>query len=145
LAVGERAGDPRHQPHRPQIDVLIELAPPSHQRAPEGEVVWDLGGPADGAEEDRVMAADLLLPILRHHAAILFEIFDTGEVEPIELEGKAVFLGGLLKGAHALGRHFLADAIPRYDGDAIGFLHDRAPRPNGPDIRRSRRAKWLVR
>jgi len=33
LAAHERAGDTGHQPHRPQVDVLVELAPPCHQRA----------------------------------------------------------------------------------------------------------------
>src|SRR5262252_1815108 len=123
MRVAERPGDPRHQPHRPQIDVLVEFTPPRYQRTPQRDVIRHLGGPADRAEEDRVVAADLLLPILRHHAAVFFEVLDAGEIEPVELELEPMLPGGLLKGAYAFGRDFLADAVARYDGDAIPFLH----------------------
>src|SRR5215471_18284302 len=73
------------------------------------------------------MAADLVLPILRHHAAVPFEVFDAREIEPVELEVEAVLLGGLLQCAHAFGHHFLADTVARYDGDAIGLFHADAP------------------
>ena len=68
LAVGERRRHARHQPHRTQVDVLIELAAEQDQRSPQRDVIRHLRRPADRAEEDRVVLADLLLPVLRHHA-----------------------------------------------------------------------------
>src|SRR5215831_13320214 len=68
------------------------------------------------------MAADLGLPVRRHHAAVLLVVLDAGEIEPVELDVEAVLLGGRLERAHAFGRHFLADAVAGYDRDAIGLL-----------------------
>src|SRR6185369_11657060 len=52
----------RHQPHGPQVDVLVELAPEFDQRAPQRDVVRDFRRPADGGEIDRIVLADLVLP-----------------------------------------------------------------------------------
>ena len=68
LAVGERRRHAGHQPHRAQIDVLVELAAEQDERAPQRDVVGDFRRPADRAEEDRVVLADLVLPVVRHHA-----------------------------------------------------------------------------
>ena len=86
-------------------------------------MVRNLGGPADGAEEDRVMAADLLLPVLRHHAAMLFVVLGIGEIEPVEPQCEAITLRRLFQGAHAFRHHFLADAVAGDDGNAIGLRH----------------------
>ena len=71
LAVGQRRRHAGHQPHRAQIDVLVELAAELDQRAPQRNVIGHLRRPADRAEEDRVVPADLVLPVLRHHAPCL--------------------------------------------------------------------------
>ena len=71
LATGERARDAGHQPHGPEIDVLIELAAELDQRAPERDVIGHLRRPADGTVEDRVVAADLVLPVVGQHRAVL--------------------------------------------------------------------------
>ena len=67
LAVRERRRHAGHQPHRAQIDVLVELAAEQDERAPQRDVVGHLRRPADRAEKDRVVLADLLLPVVRHH------------------------------------------------------------------------------
>src|SRR3981189_2566252 len=46
--------------------------------------------PTGRAKIDRIVLADLLLPVLRHHLAMLFIIIVRGEVEMIELHGHAV-------------------------------------------------------
>src|SRR5712671_5045924 len=96
-------------------------------------MIRDLGGPADGAEKNRVMPADLSLPVLGHHAGVLFIVLDAGEIEPVEREVETMLPGGCFERAHAFGRHLLADAVAGYYGDAIGF-HVRAPRTRKPVI-----------
>src|SRR5262249_37501247 len=119
LAAGERTGHPRHQPHRPQVAVLVDLAPELDQRAPQRDVVGDLLRPSDRAEEDRIVLADLLLPVLRHHALMLGVVVPAREIEPVLPQLEAIALGSGFQRAHALGHHFLADAVTRDDGDAI--------------------------
>src|ERR1043166_5323887 len=41
------------------------------QRRPQRNVVGNFPRPADGAEIDRIVRADALLPVLRHHALVL--------------------------------------------------------------------------
>ena len=122
LAIGERRRHAGHQPHRPQIDVLVELAAELNERAPQRDVIGNFRRPADGAEEDRVMAADLVLPVLRHHALVLGVIIVGGEVEMIVAQLEAEFLGGGLENAHALRHHLLADAVARNDRDPIDAI-----------------------
>src|SRR5262249_18958782 len=123
LAAGERTGDAGHQAHRAQVDVLIELTAPQHQRTPQRHMIRHLRRPADRAEEDRVIGADPALPVLRHHAAVLLVIFDIGEVEPVELERKTVLLGRLLQRPDPLRHHLLADPVARDDGNAVSLAH----------------------
>ena len=51
LAVGERRRHAGHQPHRAQIDVLVELAAEQNERAPQRDVVGNFRRPADRAED----------------------------------------------------------------------------------------------
>ena len=74
LAVGERRRHARHQPHRSEVDVLIEFPAELDQRSPQRNVIGNFRRPADRAEIDRVVLADLFLPVLRHHLAMLFVI-----------------------------------------------------------------------
>ena len=122
LAAGERRRHARHQAHRPQVDVLVELAAEQDQRSPQRDVIRHLGRPADRAEEDRVVPADLVLPVLRHHAAVLGVIVAGGEIEPVLPQLEAEPLGGRLEHAHAFGHDLLADAVAGDDGDAINAI-----------------------
>src|SRR5262249_33534771 len=122
LAVGERRRHARHQPDGAQIDVLVELAPEFYQRTPQRDVVRDFRRPADRAEIDRIVHADLFFPVGRHHLAVLLVIVIRGEVEMIELHGDTVLLGRRLDDAQALGHHFLTDAVAGDDRDAILLL-----------------------
>src|SRR6185436_5480874 len=72
------------------------------------------------------MAADLLLPVLRHHAFVLGVIVIRGKVEPVLPHLEAELLAHRLDRAHALGHDLLADAVARNDGDtidAVGIGH----------------------
>jgi hypothetical protein len=71
LLAGQRAGHARHQAHRAQVDVLVELAAELEQRTPQRDVVRHRVRPADGAEIDRLEAVELRLPVVRHHLAVL--------------------------------------------------------------------------
>ena len=130
LAVGERRRHAGHQPHRAQVDVLVELAPEFYQRAPQGNVIRDFRRPADRAEIDRVVLADFRLPVLRHHLAVLLVIVPGREVEMIEMHRHAVLFRGRLQHAQALRDHFLADAVTGNDRDPIllfGAAHREFP------------------
>ncbi len=117
LAAGERRWNARHQAHRPQVDILVELAAELQERAPERDMVRHGFRPADGAEEDRVVAADLRLPVLRHHPAMGGVVVAGGEVEMVEGEVDLELAGGRFEDAQTLGHHFLADAVAGDDRD----------------------------
>ncbi len=119
LSSRQRRRHARHQPHRTQVDVLVELAAEQDQRAPQRNVIRDLRRPADRAEVDRVVLADLFLPVVRHHLLMLLVIIVGREVEMILPQLEAEFLRGRLEHAHALRHDLLADAVAGNDGDAI--------------------------
>src|SRR6185295_1165133 len=108
------------QAYRPQVDVLIELAAELQQRAPQRNVVGHRGRPADGPEVDRVEAFELLLPVVRHHLAVLYVPVAAGPFDPADLELEVKPLGGRPDDAQALGQDFLADAVA---GDGCNAEH----------------------
>jgi hypothetical protein len=69
------------------------------------------GRPAHGAEEDGVHAADLRLPVVRHHLAGLGVPVAAGPVDGRDVQRDAEALRGRFEHAQALGHHFLADAV----------------------------------
>jgi len=127
-AVGERRAHAGQQPAGAQVHILVEAAADRDEQAPERDVVRH-PRPADGAEEDRIVPADALFPVLRHHAAVLEVVVAGREVEPVELQREAVPLGDLLEDADALRHHLLADAVARDDCHPIGPCHDCLRRP----------------
>ena len=109
-AARQRRSDAGHQPHRPDVGILIEAAAQPDQQPPERDVVRDQGREADGAQEDRRMAADLLEPVLGHHPAVLDVVVAApGQLVPVE--GDAVFRTGGVQHADALGHDLLADPV----------------------------------
>src|SRR5216683_1782619 len=87
-------------------------------------MVGNLGGPPNGAKIDRVVAPDLVLPVLGHHAPMLFVIVIGSKVEPIGPKREAEALGRLFEHAHPFGHDLLADAVAGDDGYPIGLGHD---------------------
>src|SRR5689334_12307465 len=85
-------------------------------------MVRHLFRPADRAEEDGVVRADLAFPILGHHAAVLEVVVAGGEVEPILLQREAETSGRRFESPHPLRNDFDADAVAGYDRDAVGSI-----------------------
>src|ERR1043166_2528105 len=86
----------------------------SHKLALSGP--W--GGPAGGAEEDAVVAADLVLPVGRHPGVDAI-VIGAAPVEMIELELDVELARARVEHAHAFGHHFGADAVSGYHCDAM--------------------------
>src|SRR3546814_6617667 len=102
-------------------------------------------GPADGAEEDRVMAADLRLPVVGHHLAMRQIIVARGEVERVEGEATAIFPFDRFQHAQAFRNDFLADPVARDHGDAVDSLACHSYLAGMGSIRMARKSFTLVR
>ncbi len=125
LPAGERRADPRHQPDRSQVDVLVELAAELDEHAPQRDVVRHRRRPADGTEEDGVVASDLVLPVRRHHRAVL-EVVLRAPVEVVVLDVDVEPTSRGVEDQQSLRDHLLADAVARDDGDPV-WRHVRSP------------------
>jgi hypothetical protein len=119
LLAGQRAGHALEQAHRAQVDVLVELAPELQQAAPQRDVVGHAGRPADGAEQQRVHALQLRLPVVRHHLAGPGVPVAAGPGDGRQLQRDAEALLHGLQHAQGLGHDLLADAVARDDGNAV--------------------------
>ena len=119
--ITQRGGDAGQDAGWPNVGILVEALADLQPQAPQGDVVGDVRV-ADGAEIDSVVLADFFLPVLRHHAAVLFVIVAGGEVEIVELQLEAEFLRRRFEHAHALRHDFLADAVAGNDGDAVNAV-----------------------
>ena len=110
------------QAHGAQVDVLLEVAPDRDQQAPERDVVGH-ARKADGAEVDRVVLADLVEAVVRHHLAGLLEGL-AAPVEVVPLEGDVELAADRLQHLDALRHHLVADAVAGNDGDLqrVGLL-----------------------
>ncbi len=117
-ARGRRAASARpEQPHRPQVHVLVELAADRDQEPPERDVVGH-AGESHRAQVDRVEAAELLEPVLRHHApGPRVDLAAPVELLPRELYAEAA--PGRLEHPDPLGQDFLADTIAGNDRDPM--------------------------
>ena len=80
--------------------------------------------------------ADLLVPVVRHHLAVLQVVVAGREVELVESKPKPNFARRGLEHAHALGHDFLADAVAGNDGDAINSVCRHGVSPNGRPSRK---------
>src|SRR5438045_4498490 len=76
-------------------------------------------GPADRAEIDRIVLADLLLPVLRHHLAVLLVVLPAGEIAMIEMTADALLFRCPLKHPKSFRNYFLAAPIPRNAVDTV--------------------------
>jgi hypothetical protein len=65
------------------------------------------------------MLADLVLPVVRHHLAVLLVIIPGGEIEMIEMQVDAVLFRGGLQHPQPLRRHFLPNTVAGNDRDPI--------------------------
>ena len=83
-------------------------------------MVGDFFGPAYGSEEDGVVVAYLLLPVVRHHLSVFQVVVAGGEVELVELEFKAELFGGGFEDADAFGDDLFADSVAGDYCDLMG-------------------------
>ena len=93
LAISQRTFDARHQTHRAQVHVLIEITTERNQQTPEGNMIGYGRRPAGRAEKNRIMLAHLIKAVLRHHAA-MFLIVVAAPVIFIKLQCKTKFARG---------------------------------------------------
>jgi hypothetical protein len=122
LAAGQRRRHARHEPHGAQIDVLIEFAAEFEQRAPQRLVVRDCRGPADRAEENRFMLADLCFPVVRHHLAVLGVVV-AAPVEMVPLEFDAKACRHRIQHLQAFRYDLFADAVSRKHCNLVFLSH----------------------
>src|SRR3546814_5773366 len=73
----------------------------------------DLRRPADGAEIDGVVAADLRLPVVRHHLPVRRVVVARRELEHVETKVEVEAPRRRLEDAQALRHDLLADAVAR--------------------------------
>ena len=77
--------------------------------------------PAHGAEKDGVVAADLLLPIVRHHLAVAGVVIAAREIESVITQIDAELTRRRVQYADSFRNYFAADAVARDDGDPMGL------------------------
>ena len=130
--VAQRTRHARQQARRPDVGVLVEALADRQAQAPQRDVVRDVGG-ADRAEIDRIEAAQLVEPVVRHHPA-MGAIVSRAPVEALQLDLEP----GLARRERAehLGRRPRSPpgrcrrpATRRYDGWSMRFLPFRGARP----------------
>src|SRR5438876_5710293 len=81
---------------------------------------------ADGAEEDRVMVAQLRNSVRGHHVPGRFVSLAT-PIEMAKTEAEAEFRAGRRENIETLGYDFLADTITGNDGYFVGLHRASAP------------------
>ena len=81
------------------------------------------GGPAHGAEEDGIHARELLLPVVRHHLAVLGVIVAVRPVKVMELQRQAETAGCGFECAQTFGHDFTTDTVTSNDGNFLGQGH----------------------
>ena len=123
LRIDQRAGHAFEQPHRAQVDVLVELAPKLEQRAPQRHVVGHPCRPADRTEKNRVHALQLTFPVVRHHLAGVGVVVATGPADRRQIQHHAEALLRRLQHPQSLRHDFLADAVAGDHRDLARLCH----------------------
>ena len=121
-AARKRRGDTGKQPDRTKIDVLVEFAAEFQKRSPQRNMVWNFVRKPDGAEEDRVMTADLVFPVFGQHVAMFGVIIVAGKIEMIVIQIDVEPAGHGLKNTKSFRHDFLADAVTGNDRDIESVL-----------------------
>ncbi len=125
----KRRLDPRQEPRRAHIGVLVEALADGEAQAPQGQVVGQIGV-ADGAEEDRIEAFEILDAVLGHHAA-LGAVIVRAPRQGLDAKLEAGARGHGFEHLDPGRDHFLADAVARDRRDAIGGQRVSAARCGG--------------
>jgi hypothetical protein len=80
------------------------------------------GRPADGAEQNRVHAFELRLPVVGHHLAGLRVVVATGPLDVAEVEPDAEAPRHGVEYAQRFRHDFAADAVAGNDCNAMDFV-----------------------
>ena len=146
LAAHQRARHPGHQTHWPQVHVLVKFAAKQQQRAPKRDMIGHGVRPTHSAEENRVVSADPIFPVVGHHLAMIGVVGAAGEIEVIELQADAEAIGRSLQDAQAFGNDFIADPVAGNHGDAMcGHENSRCQRTGGQSNQASKPASGRKR
>ena len=86
-------------------------------------MVGDFVGHANRAEEDGIVAADLVFPVVGQHLAVLFKIVPAGKIEMVKLQVDAKFARRRVQHQQTLGHDFGANAVSGDNGDAVCAGH----------------------
>ena len=136
----ERCRNARKQPGRTQVDVVVELEPQPEQESALQDARRH-ARVADGAEQDRIMAPDLLEHRVGERLA--------GRVPPLRAEvvlgareGDVVVRSDDVEHREGLGGHLGADAVARHDGERVRVAgHGVILRSGSQDLKL---ASWMV-
>ena len=112
-------GMPGISRHGRRFDVLVEMAPELNQRAPERDVVGNGRRPADGAEEDRIVPADLGRSSPRASCGRAWRSSRSSSGNSSNSNAMPNLRRRGFERAQAFRNDFLADAVAGNDGDAM--------------------------
>ena len=131
----QRALDALEDGDRPQVDVLPERPPDRDQQPPQRHVVGH-PGPADRAEQDRVVPGQPVQPVVGHHRAAARRTGGTTSRTPRR--------PGRGRGSRASASSTVRVAVDHLGPDPVagddrdGLRHDQPPRPSTSTISGSR-------
>ena len=115
--VRQRRGEPGQEPHRAEIDVLLESLAQRQQEVPHGDVIGD-GRRADGPEVDRIEGGHSFEPIRVHHPSMAGVVIAAPR-QHREAERHARSARRGFNRGDAGRDDFLADSVSRNDGDRV--------------------------
>src|SRR5262249_26000550 len=110
FAIAQRRLNSGHQAYGAQVHILAELTPNREEKAPQRNGTGTPGN-ANRPEKDRVMPANPLKPVFRHHSAVLgVKLAAPRKGLPGKLD--AIFSACGLEYPHAFGYDFVSDPVP---------------------------------
>ena len=86
-------------------------------------MVRHFGGPADGAKVNRIVAADLVFPVVRQHLTVALKVVAAGKIEMVELQRESKTASSGIEHTDAFRHDLLAYAVTGDHGNAVGFVH----------------------
>ena len=129
---GERPGDTGVELDRAVVDVMVELEAQGQQDAAL-EHARRHGGIADGAEQDRVVGAQLLEH--RGRQGLAGAVVEPG-TQVVLLSGHGHIAADGVEDLEGLGHHLGADAVAGDESDVEGARHGRKASGGGARLRR---------
>jgi len=123
--VTQRRRNAGQEPHRAQVHILIELAPDRDQQLPQRDMIRHTGK-AHRTKEDRIMIAQLVDAIIRHHLTRRLERL----ARPIEwrlLDLKPMQRRHCIKNFQSFGHRLIANPVTGQHRNLVGLGHQSNP------------------